>query len=178
MIKRIIVDLDGVLANFCKAALSAYNINPNTKIEKWNFFEDFGLTEKEFWAGIRGKSFWFNIEPMPWMNDLITYIKDTGIPWIVATSPCRDYDCYSGKVEWLEKHLDLNYTQDAMIGSRKYLMANRDTILIDDSGRNCNKFIEYGGHSILFPATYNDNIKLVGRELEYVKGRLDYLLDG
>jgi len=43
----------------------------------------------------------------------------------------------------------------SMFGSEKWLMAGLDRLLIDDADHNIDKFVQYGGHTLLVPRPWN-----------------------
>ncbi len=152
--REILLDMDGVVADFVTAALKAHGrTETHDDITSWNFYEAWGMTAAEFWAPCRGKDFWFNIEPYPWAVDLYRGIAKN-FPVTISTAPSNDSECARGKYEWLEKHLGVK-PSDVMVGGRKYLLANPLHILIDDSPGNVNKFRERSGLAVGFKQPWN-----------------------
>ena len=108
------------------------------------------------WALINkvGEPFWAD---MPWMVDgkqLWEYIKSYNP--IILSAPARSANCVSGKIKWIKRELDLN--QPHIIDAKKYKYAKPNHILIDDSKKNIDKWIEAGGIGILHKNT-QDTIK-------------------
>ncbi|MGB9592072.1 MAG: hypothetical protein ACPL1K_06110, partial [Candidatus Kryptoniota bacterium] len=60
---------------------------------------------------------------------------------------------------------------------KKYLLANPESILIDDCMDNCDGFIAHGGVAIPFPAEWNKNWKYSNDPMAYVSKVLDNVLD-
>lgn len=157
MIKHILVDLDGVLANFFDAALELHGFDVATyPAGEWDIATVLKISADEFWSKIDAdESFWRELQPYPWTNAFLSWLDDTRIPWTVATSPSRNPFCAAHKIEWMRKHFGRPAFKNYMIGSRKELMANPTTILIDDSDMNVDAFAQAGGLTYLFPQHWN-----------------------
>ena len=157
-LKRILLDMDGVLVNFVDAALTVHNIKP---IENWTpGVEDVcdlvPMSKNDFWGKIDKTSheFWANIPKYPWTDDLIKIVKKSNIPFTIATKPSRNMFSASGKIECLRRLFGKKFN-DFMIGGQKYLMANPETLLVDDWTPNMKPFIDAGGQFYLFPQPWN-----------------------
>lgn len=151
---NILLDLDGVLVDFNSGALKAHNRSEtHDDIKTWNFYEEWGITAKEFWEPLKGHGFWENLEPYPWAAELYKSLREIG-DVTICTSPNADEACIVGKYRWGQKHLGLK-TKDFMVGPKKFLMANPDTFLVDDYIENVRKFHDHGGWGILFDQPWN-----------------------
>lgn len=150
------LDCDGVLADFAKSACESHN-RPQ-KVNKWDFYSDWGLTSEQFWEKCRGYDFWFNLEEYPYSQCLMAQIKNLCKEYYtdltITTAPTLDPESISGKLDWLRHHFDIQ-PHNVMLGSKKWLMANHKSILIDDKPANIDKFAEHGGYAILFPQPWN-----------------------
>ena len=157
MIEHILVDLDGVLANFFDAALKLWEFDAaKYPAGEWDIPTVLQITPSDFWSRIdKDENFWRSLDPYPWTVPIIGWLDSTGLPWTVATSPSRNPQCASQKIEWMRKHFDRPQFTDYMIGSRKELMASQKTLLIDDSDTNVEKFINADGIAYLFPQHWN-----------------------
>lgn len=162
MIKEILLDCDGVLADFLTPCLGRLNksLGKNVSMEEYPSFNTFaidsvfGITQDEMWPIIEeGDSFWCNLEPLPWAKTLYDYCSKIARVTI-CTSPSRKSLCASQKLDWLNKHLGLGIN-DVMIGGRKDLMARPENVLIDDHLSNIKKFQDAGGKTVLLPSSWN-----------------------
>lgn len=93
-----------------------------------------------------GKDFWSTIPPMDWcfeLWNLCNSICDT----YILTSPSNHGSSAHGKMEWIQKHLKTN---KFIITPAKYTLANPNSLLIDDSPKKIDKFINHGGKAFLF----------------------------
>lgn len=155
---EILLDCDGVLADFVTASIEAHGrSDTHDQIDSWDYFRDgWGMSPVEFWTALRGRDFWTDIRPYPWIAEFHKKLQELGTVTIL-TSPCDDTECASGKAIWLDKHLGIRPSA-TMIGSRKELLAKSKHLLIDDSESNVNKFRDAGGHAILFPQPWNSGL--------------------
>lgn len=176
---KICLDIDGVLADFVGATAKLMGFDPAI-VTCWNYFDKIGITESHFWDRIhsQGENFWADLEPYPWMADLVKACQDVA-PTILLTSPSSCSTSAAGKVRWMKRHLGDRF-RDYLIGSKKEFCAHGDSVLIDDSDANCDKFGAHGGYAILFPQPWNlgrdlDGCKLERtiKNLEAVKGHIE-----
>jgi 5'(3')-deoxyribonucleotidase len=178
----IFLDLDGVIADFITAAMSALNVTYYTippdepNIEKW---PGVNVSTKEFWSAIdkTNEDFWFNILKYDYSDELVRLCHSYGEVFFL-TSPSRNPACLSGKMMWIKKHYP-RMARNAIMTPAKYLCAAPNRVLIDDTEAKVDKFIEYGGSAILFPQPYNRawhgfDEKIT--KVQYVKNCLDYLV--
>lgn len=156
MISHILVDIDGVLADFVADALRVHGREGHS-VTHWNFFEDFPMTLSDFWRGIdgEGEDFWLNLKAYDWMDSLLSIVGEYG-DFTLATTPSLSHHCCSGKRLWIQKHFGQRFTK-YMIGGQKHLMAKPGVVLIDDNDDNVKKFADCGGAAILFPQPWNAN---------------------
>src|SRR5262245_14576083 len=119
-IAHVLIDMDGVIADFFSAALSLWDYDPaNYPAEEWEIASVLGIPESDFWGRINAtENFWFNIKPYQWMPELIGILEARcGSGWTIATSPSMDPQCLSQKAAWLQKYIHPRFTR-YMMGSR------------------------------------------------------------
>jgi len=73
----------------------------------------------------------------------------------ILTTPTKDPNSLAGKLEWIHAHFPAFMHRQYLVGPRKHFCARPDTLLIDDSDDQVNKFREHGGHAILVPRPWN-----------------------
>jgi len=137
----------------CVKPLSDYLISRGM-LPDWINPEE-GLTDNHFWSRINGdEEFWAGLPDLPWAPNLFDLAKDRGLEWYILTSPGWCASGYSGKVKWGKRRFGDRF--DRLIPTpHKHLFANPESILIDDSDINCQRFREAGGHAIVFPRIHN-----------------------
>lgn len=179
---RILLDLDDVLADFAGAAAKAhgYEVDHVKQLRRpgvWGDLAAYGCeTNDQFWKPIHDHQygedfFWENIDPLPWYDELIELVTDTTSDWFIVTSPSRSPLSCSGKIAWCHKWVGTQF--DRCIPTRhKYVLANPNTVLIDDRDSNCEEFREHGGNAITFPSIGNHLHGLKDKPVEYVRAML------
>lgn len=161
-IDHVFVDLDGVLADFTRAALRAHGCEH--LMQAWPEGESdvakvMGISRTQFWDRIDGlgASFWKGLEPYPWFASLIEYVGSVA-PFTLLTAPTLSPDCTSGKIAWIYQHFPKEKGRrftNFLIGHRKHLLAAPGRVLIDDSEENVAAFQASGGLGVLFPQAWN-----------------------
>lgn len=159
---QILLDMDGVIADFLGGAIKVLNkdFNRNITIEQyatefgqWGIYDYYGITQEQFWESIDRKiDFWYKLEPITWGRDLYHFLSEFGEVTIVTT-PNLHPDCASQKLKWLNGYLGIK-SNAVFLGARKYLMAGNG-ILIDDYYKNVESFKRAGGEAILIPSNWN-----------------------
>jgi len=139
------LDLDGVLANFCKAAATkmckTYPEEPFSPPNNW--LDDANNT---LWKCCRGHDFWADIEPFPWAQDIIKIVRTNCADWRFITKPSFDPGSYSGKYEWVRRHVKDGIKHLWLVnGSKAYACRGPHHLLIDDNDKNCREWEEAGG---------------------------------
>jgi len=154
---KLYCDLDGVLCNFNGRFEEYSGLSPDKFIEKYNI--------RAFWKEIEknGVKWWSHMEWLPNAKDLWNFIINnfedveilTGSPWGL----CGQY-AHQGKEIWVARELG-GYKVNHKSGSKKWEYANEDTILIDDTPKVIQKWIELGkGIGILYINTI-ETIKIL-----------------
>jgi 5'(3')-deoxyribonucleotidase len=155
-VECILLDMDGVIANFIDAAIDATGV-PISHSEwlTWNAHVSH-RSDDEFWQAIADRpSFWLNIKPYPWAKELFEMCREVA-PVVFCSTPVTDPKCASQKIEWLRTHgfmaADGN---DYILTHNKGLMGHPSRVLIDDGDHNIKAFEAAGGKTILFPQPWN-----------------------
>ena len=172
-VRKVYVDMDGVLANFVKASYAVHGIDiKEHPADCWGFFEHWPMSATQFWKGIEnaGRDFWASLEPYPWAQDLLWAVSRYN--WAICTTPSLSPLAQAGKMDWLHKHIDRGFRHFHFTATKEDL-AKSGTILIDDHNDNVEKFRAAGGAAILFPQTWNDNAHEADDPLAYVTDQLD-----
>jgi 5'(3')-deoxyribonucleotidase len=163
MIDRVLLDMDGVLVDMVGGVCDRFgwtypvSLSDHTdRTEQINYYlhEVFNTTRDEIWPKL-GRAFWANLEPLPWMKDIVKILEDRfGENICLLTHPVDTDGAIDGKRDWIKRHLpQFNYRQQ--IGTAKDFCASPRHVLIDDHEENCKKFRAEHGHTFLFPAPWN-----------------------
>lgn len=184
----IFLDMDGVLVNFMKGALTQFLGQKKaeeklgqTQPESWHAPAGFELqlhlphlTKEQIFDSIADNPrFWVDLEPMPWAFDLMELAQSQAKQVRILTAPVQHTNCHSQKAAWIEQYFPQLYKDRAVIlAKEKYLLAAAGRMLIDDNEQQTTDFRASSGSSILFPAPYNINYKHSKNPLEYVERKL------
>lgn len=146
-VKRIFVDMDGVLADFLKGVESPEYIgHPLTNDAKGHTEYDDRKEE------LTNKRLFANLPPMVDMYDLIAYIRHCETPWEILTAAGavnRELVVYD-KNEWIKRYVDPTIPVTCTFtGTQKAAYAFEGNVLIDDREKNINAWEDAGGIGIL-----------------------------
>lgn len=157
---KVFLDMDGVLSDWLGAACKLCDIDLNDeeiresiKIQK-GWLEDF-VDEKVLWKNIEdaGVGFWEGLELFPWTKKLYNKLEELGDEFSILSSPGKYTEIASnacdGKVLWLDNHF--SNKENYIFAYKKFLCANENAILVDDSQNKIDPFNEAGGHGFLWP---------------------------
>jgi len=173
--KTIFCDCDGVLSNFIGEAAAAWG-RQGYVAPRWNFFEDWGLTEEQFWARIdgQGEDFWTFMQPMSDYQEIYQMCSYFADEVVILTSPPRAHWAWSGRVKWIQRMFggpafrDFSLTPSGL----KHLFAAPGRLLLDDSTPNVDQFKAAGGDSLLWPQPWNENRGVIGSRLTWLERNL------
>ena len=175
MKRHILLDMDGVIADFVEGARLAHEAAGNTiDVSQYSL----GMDEADFWKPINaaGYKFWESLPALPWLDELVLLITSyVGDEWSICTKPSNDPFCAAGKIMWLKKHFGEDFKRYILIKHKQHL-AKPGYVLIDDHDDNVNRFREHGGDAILFPQTWNTNRHLVLERMGHVRFVLNRIM--
>lgn len=157
--KTILLDMDGVCADFVSSACLLFGRDPiaeHAKICGWDFFVHWGLTASDFWQRIDmvGEPFWTAIKPEPWGMLFYDSLRAMA-PVYFCSSAALSPSAWSGKIKWLREFVGIGHFNNVVLTPHKHLLARPTNCLIDDSEENVEAFKRLGGKAILFPRLWN-----------------------
>ncbi|MEM1297110.1 MAG: hypothetical protein AAGH89_17220 [Verrucomicrobiota bacterium] len=180
-IQHLFLDLDGVFADFTRAALRLHD--EEHYLESWptgerDISKVLGISKTAFWKKIdrAGTEFWESLEPYPWFEELIDVARNTA-PFALLTAPSLSPDSLAGKAAWIDRHfpkIEGRKFRNFLITSQKHLLAGPGRVLIDDSASMVSAFRRAGGNAILFPQIWNDN-HAIENKIDFVRAELSTL---
>lgn len=143
MIRKIAIDLDGVVVDFLRGACSAGIFDPETgRMDEAKLME----ADERFWADlpaiVEGLWLYSRLYAFSRRKDLTIYILSHAI----------NEASKAGKREWIQKNLKTNPMEIVFVAKRKDKneFADSQTLLIDDYQKNCDEFEAAGGHAVCF----------------------------
>ena len=144
-IKRIFVDMDGVLADF-NTGVKTLTGTPFPNTDQGH--NDYDERKEE----LTNKRLFRSLPPLPDMYDLIAYIRHTGLPWEILTAAGvvnRELVVWD-KNEWIREYVSPSVVVTCtMTGSQKGMFALEGSVLIDDRKKNIQAWEDNGGIGIL-----------------------------
>ncbi len=159
MSKIILLDCDGVLANFAGALNKLTGTKPSDVVS-WDYFSTNhkGVMRK----ACADREFWRALDPVPGAKEgvatLKRYAKLEGARILVCTSPWHSCDGWaSSRWYWLEHHFGIK-PRDVIIGSAKELI--KGDVLVEDNGKTLFRWMMVQappGLPIIFDAPYNQD---------------------
>jgi FMN phosphatase YigB (HAD superfamily) len=144
MIKKIYLDMDGVLCDFEKRYFDLFDETPGETRDKKNFNPNW----KSF---VKGENF-ASLDWYPGGKELLEFIRTYPVEVEILSSSGGDKfhgEVTVQKLNWMKKH-GIRYKANIVPGRRhKKDYAQPNTILIDDTEDNIHDFNAAGGHGIL-----------------------------
>mgnify|MGYP001299684719 CR=1 FL=1 len=179
MIDAILLDVDGVLADFfggvCKAfgndALSvASSLNYHVP---WDLSQVFPEFKGETVTEICSEDFWSSLDLYGWAEPLVEALKKTfpGVKIQLCTSagkPSTQYfkHAVNGKIRWLKQHFP-ELVDDTIFCFDKRYIVGRKTVLIDD-----NQVLFDDDSVIPFPQWWNDYREIRNKSVTEIVGHV------
>ncbi len=163
--KIILVDIDGVLADFENGFLQAwkkkfpyYTHVPLEKRETFYLIEGYpaGL-EKDLDSIYKAPGFFQNLDVIKGGKEALEKMQTRGHKVLICTSPISKYEnCVLEKYNWISKNLGYEWTKKIIMTKDKTLVFG--DILIDDKPEQTGLRKPAWKH-VLFEAPYNKHVK-------------------
>lgn len=177
--KIVYLDIDGVLANFNKAAFRALGLEykpDHPVLKEWHWYKYFGLTFDQL-NEVCTSDFWVNLEWTPDGQEILHLVEDNFDNIYLLTTPMPNYQSYDGKIKWVKANLPRYFRKTIITMAPKHLLAKPNTLLIDDKDSNCEEFNEAGGSAILVPRSWNmswmyNTLDIVTMAMERIKSNV------
>lgn len=147
-IKKIYLDMDGVLSDF------------DGRLDELGISKD--LPRAEFWEKVKETpGFWLKMKVMPGARSLVDFVKTLNVPIEILTSPSKsDPKCKPGKHVWARAH-GFNFPMNFKRAQYKFEKAEPGAVLIDDKPETIQAWNDAGGIGI-----WHRNVGDTIRELE------------
>lgn len=159
MTQRILLDMDGVLADFVGGACQIHSRdNPYQDVchnGRYDIASILKMSNTEFWQPM-GKDFWANLPLTAEALDLVDLVVGYfGLENVcILSSPNLNHESMMGKLIWIERHLP-QFRRQFLFGPRKQFCAAPNHVLIDDHDDNARNFTAAGGKGFLYPRPWN-----------------------
>ena len=162
--KTILLDQDGVLANYSNRLLEIWNEEhpdmPGPPLTSMTMFETERHWPAQFQAEVDRialrQGFFSSLAPLEGAIDGVNYLFRRGYDVRICTAPKRDYrNCALEKFEWVEKHLGFEMTNRVILTRDKTLVDG--AMLIDDKPNITGVRVPTWEH-VLFDQPYNRHV--------------------
>ncbi len=177
----LLIDLDEVFADFVGGALRLFGKNREW-LERECQPNEGDLTHclKMTQAGFNREidlhpHFWLGLKPLPWASELRALLRfHVKCPWYIATSPRFFMRSYYDKKVWIQRFFGsgIGDFDRFFVTNYKFMLAKKDTVLIDDCANNLRQFSDHGGDTIMFPSFLNCMHEQRNNPLDHVKEQL------
>lgn len=169
MIKKVLLDMDGVLYDWMHSCAKLFGVDDETQFARDYFKEN---DADDIWGREtvfqkieeHGPNFWYDLRTLPWCGPLYTRLsklsKTKGFELGFCSSPGKHVDAATVKAMVIER--DFGHFDNLVLARLKSLCASPDTLLIDDSEWNIEQFVMAGGQGFLWPNQY----KLMDGEID------------
>lgn len=180
------LDLDGVLADWVKAAAAVHGFNLEELISRWtpghyDMKPATNMTSFDFYKPMKDERFWVNIPKMPEfaliVGEAVRIFGDVFIlskplyhgPGILdAIIPST-----AGKLTWIKQNLKGFYPDRIIITAAKEECAGPDKVLFDDCDQHIMRWQAAGGLGYLVPRHWNSAFNMNTEVV--LKNAFDYL---
>lgn len=160
---KVFIDLDGVLTDLVSSSIRIVGLDPKTfvyPLGMYDICEALGVKDEWFWNKLTdNEKFWSEMEWMFDGREILNIIKNhfqgPQHQLCLLSSPSNCHYSLSGKSKWIQTNLDKKWHRQFLFGPCKEMCAGSNSLLIDDSENNCNKFEQAGGNAILLPRLWN-----------------------
>jgi 5'(3')-deoxyribonucleotidase len=177
MRRTILMDVDGVLADFYQPAAAAHGV-PYLALDgawprgTWDIASQLGITPEQFWHKIDTEDFWRGLRPYPGAQEFLAYCASVLNGHIVLCTKCGPSPVFgSARIAWADEHFP-GYPVVIVRGASKALMARSDAVLLDDHPETIRDFNDAGGLGVLVERPWNEPPCGLNRTTSY--SRVDY----
>lgn len=148
---KIFYDMDNTIAEMTKALEGIYSGH------KKDYYNSDRMTQEEIVQELTRTGFFEELTTIRNSQRTIRKLIDLGHEVYVLSQPMAENlsQCIAEKDAWLDKHFPMIDKDKRIFTHHKYLLADKDRILIDDNIGHLGQWIEHGGIGICFIRGYN-----------------------
>lgn len=170
---KCLIDMDGVIVDLVPAWLRyrGFKMPQPWPDGEYDLTKIFDIRAEHVWAGC-DEDWWENLPPTQEAGELMALVADhfDHSDVYIVTKPVTEAGA-TGKLAWLRKHYPAFLDRYIMTPCR-HLLANRDTILIDDQSTNVDLFNQHGGYGVIVPRLWNHEFEKSNQPLDHVRATL------
>ena len=181
--ERVMLDMDGVIADFVGGVCKRFDIvDPFRNPANHGLWDILPMDPRlaklapgEFWNSL-DYTFWYNLpvteDASAIIETLLTKYSQEQI--CILSSPCYTKGCMDGKLQWLRKHFP-KFAKQFLFGNSKQFCAAPTNLLVDDRCKNVDDFESFGGNAILYPRLWNRLYSKTQQALDHLKEQLKHV---
>lgn len=159
MSARIMLDMDGILADFTGGAFAAHGSRDLYEhgATAWDIVGLLNMTPEKFWAKCN-EDFWATL-PRTKEADAIVLEAERAVGRSnvgLLSTPCLTPGCCEGKLTWIKTNYP-EFARSFVFTPRKDLAASRSAVLVDDGDHVAESFCAGGGQAVVYPRPWNAN---------------------
>ena len=160
--RTILLDVDGILADFIRGTCKLYGWDHAALMadwprdDPWDYYKRYRMTMGDFYGGIEraGAAFWEWLEQYPHARRFYDFCRGQ-CPTTFCTTPSPCPEGLAGKYRWLRRFTDRRELRDVVFTFDKAMLARPGVLLVDDSDANVARYRAAGGDAVLWPALWN-----------------------
>jgi 5'(3')-deoxyribonucleotidase len=152
---RILVDMDGITADFNQALLAAYNKESGENITEFTSWDFADIKHPELVNEIfRRPGFFRNLVPIAGAIEGLRKLVSEGHEVVVVSSPVTPISA-SEKIEWVAEHLPFLPSKNLWLGHNKHHI--KGDVLIDDGLHNAAAYRANWPYALIMTIAYPYN---------------------
>lgn len=163
--KTVYLDIDGVLTDFIGDAAELFGFERGNIYCRWEYgthslSKYLSVSKKDLWNKIHleGLEFWRDMtnyaDSHKLVCELLNWYNNGDIELYLATAVSPIPFSYVGRLQWIKNQFGSDFDNFIFIKD-KYRLAKKDTVLIDDFSKQCDRFIAEGGVGVVYPRPWN-----------------------
>jgi hypothetical protein len=153
---KIFIDTDGIIRDFVGACEKRYRFNLLRFSEKTNLQTILAFSDEEWKKELDNYNFWkampLTQDAKSFMEVIKKYFKKSNVYFVSSSQ--QTPSALAGCAAWYEKHLK-SFKERTIFIKDKFLLAEKEHLLIDDHYKTCVAWMQKGGHAILYPRPWN-----------------------
>jgi 5'-nucleotidase len=148
---EILVDLDGICADFMGTLVDMYNTyeaedDQGVELESCKGrLPDWTPMGKDLWKYVNAPGFYSQLPPLPGAVDALERLKDAGHEVVILTSPGANPQAAAEKLIWCRKHMPFLNHHDVIVTPRKHQCCG--DVFIDDDQQKIAKMRKRWPHT-------------------------------
>lgn len=150
---QVFYDMDNTIVEMSKYLTGTYSGRQKSYIPD-NEEERKAIVKK-----LHSKNLFNQFHPIYGIKPVLNKLTQKGYIINIISQPMINNYCIPEKNQTIQRYFPMIKLENVIYTFNKYLIANKNRVLIDDNIEHLNKWEEYGGISVCFIRGYNKNWK-------------------